>query len=139
MRISILLNSDGSIGNINTTGSDAAMRQSSLDGSIVVEADSTFNVDESYKWSIRPEDNVLVHKDTNQTPEEEKDAVITQLTLQNLQKTNGINELKKFSTAQTLKSLQDEKDKEELRKVGTDLTLKYMELENKISSSDITK
>lgn len=133
MKIAVLLNSDRSIKKINNTNDEGAQLQSALDGSIIVEADTTFKVEESYLWTVRESDNSLVHVSSNQTPGEEKNAVITQLTLQNLQRSNEITELKKFSTAQTLQSLQDAQDKEGLQKVITNQTMQILELQKSIT------
>lgn len=99
----------------------------------LVENDPAFLISEKYLWTVRKADNVLVHKNTNQTPEEEKNTVITQLTLQNLQQANEINELKKISTSQTLQNLQDTKDKEEQQKVITNQTVQILSLQKSIS------
>ncbi|WP_363472733.1 hypothetical protein [Companilactobacillus musae] len=133
MKIAVLLNSDRTIRKINNTNEDGVHRQSALDGSIIVEADTTFKVDESYLWTVRPEDNALVHISSNQTPEEEKNTVITNLTLQNLQQVTEITELKKISTAQTLQSLQDAQDKEGLQKVITNQTMQILDLQKSIT------
>lgn len=132
MKIAILLSSDGNIAKVNSTSDEGAQRQSYLDGSIVVNANTSFRVEDKDNWTVRESDNVLVHKDTNQTPEEEKNAVITQLTLQNLQQANEINELKKISTSQTLQVLQDAKDKEEQQKVITNQTVQILELQKSV-------
>jgi len=83
--------------------------------------------------TVRKSDNALIHISSNQTPEEEKNAVITQLTLQNLSLSNDFTSLKKFSTAQTLQSLQDAKYKDEQQKVITNQTLQLLELQKSLS------
>lgn len=128
MKIAVLLNSDRDIVKVNNTNDEGAQRQSYLDGSTIVDTNYYFKVENKDNWTIRESDNVLVHKDTNQTPEEEKSAVITQLTLQNLSLSNDILDLKKLTTAQTLQSLQDAKDKSEQNEVITGLTKEILEL-----------
>jgi len=108
---------------------NSAQAQMSLNkGWILVENNPSFRVEDKNKWTLRKSDNVLVRIQTNQTPEEEKDAVITQLTLQNLSLSNDISDLKKLTTAQTLQSLQDAKDKSEQNEVITGLTKEILEL-----------
>lgn len=103
---------------------------------IKVEYNSEFSIDEMYKWTVRESDNALVHISSNQTPEEEKNTVITKLMLQNLTQSNEIDELKKISTAQALQALQDSKDKEEQQKVITNLTVQILKLQQTSSSTD---
>jgi len=101
---------------------------------IIVDADSNFVIDEKFLWTIRNSDNKLVHISTNQTSEEEKNTVITQLTLQNLSLKNDVSDLKKLSTAQALQSLQDSKDKSEQQEVITGLTKKILELKQNVTT-----
>jgi len=116
---------------------NSAQLQATKKGWILVDRDPAFDVSERFKWSIRPEDGKLVHIDTNQTSEEEKNTVITNLTLQNLTQANEITELKKFSTAQTLQSLQDSQDKEGLQKVITNQTMQILELQKSINDMKV--
>lgn len=115
-------------------GEISARLQATKKGWILVEGDSNFNISEKYLWTVRESDNTLVHIATNQTPEEEKNAVITQLTLQNLSLSNDISDLKKLTTAQTLQSLQDAKDKSEQKEVITGLTKEILELKNNVTT-----
>lgn len=117
----------------NYADKKSAQWQSSKDGWILVDSDPAFNVIERYKWTVRSSDGKLVHVDTNQTSTEEKDSVITNLTLQNLQQANDITELKKISTAQALQSLQDAQDKEGLQKVITNQTMQILDLQKSIT------
>lgn len=133
MKISIELGLNKDILNINNTSENAAMEQSKKEGWILVESNPAFSVNDAHKWTVREKDNVLVHINTNQTPEEEKNAVITNLTLQNLQQANEITELKKISTTQALQSLQDAKDKEEQQKVITTQTVQLLEVQKSIA------
>jgi len=71
MKIAILLNENGNIVNVNNTNDDGAQKQSSLDGSIVVEADLNFKIEDIDKWTVRKSDNKLVHISTGMTPDEE--------------------------------------------------------------------
>lgn len=134
MKIAVTLNSDGYIGEINDTNESAAINQAKKKGWMVVDSDPTFAFHELYLWTVRKSDNTLVHIATNQTPEEEKNAVITQLTLQNLSLSNDISDLKKLTTAQTLQSLQDAKDKSEQHEIITGLTKEILELKNNVTT-----
>lgn len=114
---------------------NSAQAQMSLNkGWILVENDPSFKIEDKDKWTLRKSDNVLVRIQSNQTPEEEKNAVITQLTLQNLSLSNDISDLKKLTTAQTLQSLQDAKDKSEQKEVITGLTKEILELKNNVTT-----
>jgi len=130
MKIAITLNEDRSINETNETNEDAAIKQSKFDGWFLVDSNSFFIESEKHLWTVRESDNALVHIATNQTPEEEKNAIITQLTLQNLSLSNDISDLKKLTKAQTLQSLQDAKDKSEQKEVITGLTKEILELKN---------
>lgn len=138
MKIAVSLDDNRNILTVNNTNEEGAIKQSKLDSSILIDDNLAFKVDEKYKWTVRQADNELVHIDTNQTPEEEKNAVITQLTLQNLTQSNEITELKKFSTAQTLQSLQDAQDKEGLQKVITTQTMQILNLQKSITDLKAT-
>lgn len=100
---------------------------------ILIENDPSFSINDRFMWTIRFEDNKLVHISSNQTSEEEKNAVITNLTLQNLQQANEITELKEFSSSQTIQSLQDAQDKENLQKVATSQAMQILELQKSVS------
>lgn len=117
----------------NYADENSAQLQSTKKGWILVDRDPAFEVAERYKWTVRSSDGKLVHVDTNQTSTEEKDSVITNLTLQNLQQVNDITELKKISTAQALQSLQDVQDKEGLQKVITNQTMQILDLQKSIT------
>jgi len=49
MKIAILLDSMGKISNINNTNNEGAIRQAALDDSLLVDANSEFKLNESYK------------------------------------------------------------------------------------------
>ncbi|KRO00881.1 hypothetical protein [Companilactobacillus kimchiensis] len=99
-------------------------------GWILVDSDPAFSVEEKNLWTVRSEDNALVHKSTNQTSAEEKNSVLTKLTLKNLSLKSDMADMNKIQTAQTLQNLQDEKDKEDQQKVITNLTMQLMKLSN---------
>ena len=139
MKIAVQVDDGKNIININNTNEDGARKQAETygnEGWVLVNSVPTFSIDQKHLWTVRSGDNVLVHIDTNQTPEEEKNTVITKLTLQNLAQSNEIEELKKISTAQTLQALQDAKDKEEQQKVITNLTVQILKLQQTNLSTD---
>lgn len=109
---------------------NSAQAQSKIEGWSLVDSDPAFLSTESYLWTIRPEDNKLVHISTNKTSAEEKNSVLTKLTLKNLSLKSDMADMKKIQTAQTLQNLQDEKDKEDQQKVITNLTMQLMKLSN---------
>lgn len=133
MKIAVQLDSNSNITNVNDTSENAAIEQSKVKNWILVDNNSAFSVEQKSIWTVRESDGSLVHINTNQTPEEEKNAVITNLTLQNLQQANEITELKKISTAQALRSLQDAQDKEGLQKVITNQTMQILDLKKSIT------
>lgn len=49
----------------------SSLNQDTNKGWIVVEGDPAFSISDKFLWTIRPSDNVLVHKSTNMTPAEE--------------------------------------------------------------------
>lgn len=128
MKIAIQLDEKRNILDFNDTNDAIAEKKAKEIGWILAESNTAFLANESNLWTIREPDSMLVHVQTNQTPEEEKDAVITQLTLQNLSLVNDVADLKKLTTAQTLQSLQDAKDKSEQNEVITGLTKEILEL-----------
>lgn len=128
VKIAIKINDDNRIG--QAIDYPASLNQKIKDGWILVDNNQNITIENLINCTIRKSDNTLVHIATNQTPEEEKNAVITQLTLQNLSLSNDISDLKKLTTAQTLQSLQDAKDKSEQKEVITGLTKEILELKN---------
>lgn len=136
MRIAVLLDEDRNIMQVYESPEDGAKKQVEKygnDGWILVENNEKFLTIEKGLWTVRESDNSLVHIESNQTPEEERDTVISNLTLQNLQQANEITELKKFSSSQTLQSLQDAQDKENLQKVATSQAMQILELQKSVS------
>ncbi|GEO64478.1 hypothetical protein [Companilactobacillus nantensis] len=136
MKIAVQLNSDRNIIDTYLSPEDGAklqVQKYSNQGWLLVDSDSTFSTENEYQWTVRESDNKLVHINTNQTPEEERDTVISNLTLQNLQQANEITELKKFSSSQTLQSLQNAQDKENLQKVATSQAMQILELQKSVS------
>lgn len=134
MKIAIHINDIGIISEIVSTSEEAAREKSQDPEWTLVDEDIEFKIDNQFNWTLRQNDNKLVHRDTNMTPQEEKNTVITNLTLQNLTQANEITELKKFSTAQTLQSLQDAQDKNGLQKVITNQTMQILELQKSINN-----
>ncbi|HCD08243.1 MAG TPA: hypothetical protein DEQ50_08320 [Lactobacillus sp.] len=126
--IAVQLEKDKSILNTYLKPESGVIRQGKEPGWEVVNNVSGFLDAEKHLWTVRQSDNTLVHISTNKTPEEEKNSVIAQLTLQNLALSNDIADLKKLSTAQTLQSLQDAKDKSDQNEVITGLTKEILEL-----------
>lgn len=136
MRIAVLLDEDRNIMQVYESPEDGAKKQVEKygnDGWILVENNEKFLTIEKGLWTVRESDNSLVHIESNQTPEEERDTVISNLTLQNLQQANEITELKKFSSSQALQSLQDAQDKENLQKVATSQAMQILELQKSVS------
>ncbi|KRK80380.1 hypothetical protein [Companilactobacillus nodensis] len=137
MKIAVQLNSDRNIIDTYLSPEDGAklqVKKYSNQGWVLVDSDSTFSTDNKYRWTVRESDNSLVHIQSNQTPEEERDTVISNLTLQNLSLTNDVSDLKKLSTAQALQSLQDSKDKSEQQEVITGLTKEILELKQNVTT-----
>lgn len=107
----------------------SSIYQDKSKGWITVEDDPAFNLPEKENWTIRKPDNVLVHKSTNMTPDEEHNDVLTKLTLQNLQLTKISEDLKTAlttSTKQNLSLMADNADQknisDELQSAVTQLT-----------------
>lgn len=133
MKIAVKLDDNKNIVGINLTDEDTAERQAKEEGWTLVESDPIFSIENRFLWTVRSVDSKLVHISSNQTSEEEKNTVITNLTLQNLQQANEITELKKISTTQALQNLQNSKDKDEQQKVITNQTVQILELQKNVS------
>lgn len=117
----------------NVATEKSALLYASKKGWILVDSDPTFSIENKFLWTVRESDNTLVHISTGKTPDEERDTVISNLTLKNLQQANEITELKKISSSQTLQSLQDAQDKENLKKVATSKATQILELQKSVS------
>ncbi|WP_125711775.1 hypothetical protein [Companilactobacillus kedongensis] len=127
VKLAFKQDSDGNITDVAEYPS--SLYQNKSKGWIVVEDEPAFSIDEKFLWTIRPSDNVLVHKSTNMTPGEEHNDVLTKLTLQNLQLTKIIEDLKTAlttSTKQNLSLMADNADQkntsDELQSAVTQLT-----------------
>lgn len=127
VKVAFKQDDDGNITDIAEYPS--SLYQDKNKGWIVVEDDPTFSISEKFNWTIRPTDNALVHKSTNMTPDEEHNDVLTKLTLQNLQLTKIIEDLKTAlttSTKQNLSLMADNADQknisDELQSAVTQLT-----------------
>lgn len=126
-KIAVRLNDDGAVKEVAEYPS--SLYQDTNKGWIPIGDDPAFNLSDMTDWVIRSSDNVLVHKSTNMTPDEEHNDVLTKLTLQNLQLTKIIEDLKTAlttSTKQNLSLMADNADQknisDELQSAVTQLT-----------------
>lgn len=118
-KIAIRLNDDGIIKEMAEYPS--SLYQDTNKGWILIEDDPAFNLSDMTDWVIRPADNVLVHKSTNMTPSEEHNDVLTKLTLQNLQLTKIIEDLKTALTTSTKQNLSLMADNADLKNTSDEL------------------
>lgn len=86
---------------IGYTYEDFASYQSDSDGWIVVENNPPFKTSEKFNWTIRQSDNVLVHKSTGLTPEEESQKSATEMTNILMGNAKDIEDIKQSITALT--------------------------------------
>lgn len=126
-KIAVRLNDDGVVKEVAEYPS--SLYQDANKGWITVEDDPAFNLSDMTDWVIRPSDNVLVHKSTNMTPDEENNDALKKLTLQNLQLTKISEDLKTGLTESTKQNLtlaadniQLKKDNSDMQSAITDLT-----------------
>lgn len=77
MKIAFKQDVDGNITDIAEYPS--SLYQDKNKGWIIVEDNPAFSIAEKFNWTIRPADNVLVHKSTGMTPAEETKQAIAML------------------------------------------------------------
>lgn len=93
-KISIIIDKNNSISNIL----NFAVNNGDY---VVVEDNPSFKVSERFQWTIRQSDNVLVHKSTGLTPEEESQKSSTEITNVLMANAKDIDDIKQSITALT--------------------------------------
>lgn len=98
------------------------------EGWLLVENDAKFSSGECFKWTVRADDNVLVHISTGLTPDEETKALLSELTKSQLKGQLMAEQVQQAITAVTKQAVQDKLTSQmaitELTKQVADLTAK---------------
>lgn len=156
MKIAVQLNDDRNIIGTVTTSEAGAELQVKLfknEGWTLVDSDPAFLVDEAYLWTIRDSDYVLVHISTNQTPDEENQNNITELTKGNLankmtgaQLQTAVTALTKSNLQLTLDNTSLKADRDKTNKdiatqqqATTSLTKQLLDLQLKTATTEASK
>lgn len=116
-----------------------SMSQKASDGWRMVEKDVHISNDNCTEWTIRDDDNKLVHISTGLTPDEENKKAISELTKNDLngQLTNA--QLQDAITALTKQNLQLTQDNGELKTAVTALTQQVANSQLSNTSNEETK
>lgn len=78
-----------------------SLNQDVSKGWILAEDNSAFSITEKFNWTVRQSDNVLVHKSTGLTPEEESQKSATEMTNILMGNARDIEDIKQSITALT--------------------------------------
>lgn len=135
MKIAIEVDSSRNIIGVLSTDERTAERQAKLDGWTLVDNDPNFLISEKNLWTIRESDNVLVHKSTNQTTDEENKSSLTALTMQQLKGQLADTQTQAAVTSLTKQMLQD---KVTYQSAITDLTKEIVGLKLQLATSATT-
>ena len=132
MKIAVQLDNDRNIINTNVTNEFGAELQVKLfkdKGWTLVDGEPSFSVDESYLWTVRESDGLLVHISTGLTPDEETKASLAELTKDQLKDSLTKDQLQNGLTTLSKQYIED---KANSRMVTADLTKQIAELTIKL-------
>ncbi|APX72851.1 hypothetical protein M5C72_07040 [Companilactobacillus allii] len=122
-----------------------SLNQDTSKGWILIESDPAFNISDMSNWTIRESDNKLVHISSNQTPDEENQNAITELTKQGLNQTLTVGQLQSAVTEVTKQNLdlardniQLKQDKTDMQSAITELTKQVITLSTPASTTETT-
>ncbi|APX72096.1 hypothetical protein M5C72_02820 [Companilactobacillus allii] len=122
-----------------------SLNQDTSKGWILVESDPAFNISDISNWTIRGSDNKLVHISSNQTPDEENQNAITELTKQGLNQVLTVGQIQSAVTEVTKQNLdlardniQLKQDKTDMQSAITELTKQVITLSTPVSTTETT-
>lgn len=118
-----------------------SMIQDTNNGWMLVEDNPAFSINESFKWTVRESDGLLVHKSTGMTPNEETKALLVTLTKSQLKDQLMNDQIQQAVTSVTKQAIQDKLTSQmaitELTKQVANLTAK-LDKANEVDSAPET-
>lgn len=118
-----------------------SMIQDTNNGWMLVEDNPAFSINESFKWTVRESDGLLVHKSTGMTPDEETKALLVTLTKSQLKDQLMNDQIQQAVTSVTKQAIQDKLTSQmaitELTKQVANLTAK-LDKANEVDSAPET-